>query len=76
MTAAHVAVHLVVCSLAAALTETGEYLFSGFLFILLAIGEYLYYYRKEKKLLQMEAVFALFWTGGMGLSAMKLSRLA
>ncbi len=76
MTAVHVAVHLAVCSLAALLAETGEYLFSGFLFILLAVCEYLYYYRKEKKLLQLEAVFALFWTGGMGLSAMKLSKLA
>ncbi len=74
--AALLAAHLAVCAVAAAVAETGEYLFSGFLFIVLAFGEYLYYYRKEKKLLQLEAVFALFWTGGMGLSAMKLSRLA
>ncbi len=70
------AAHLMICALAAALSGTGEYLFSGFLFIALALFEYLFFYRREKKLLQLEAVFALFWTGGIGLSAMKLSRLA
>lgn len=76
ITAALLAAHVIVSILSAVLAGTGEYLFSGFLFILLAVFEYLYYYRKEKKLLQMEGVFSLFWTGGLGLSAMKLSRLA
>ncbi|MCI8550481.1 MAG: oligosaccharide repeat unit polymerase [Lachnospiraceae bacterium] len=76
MTAAALAVHLAGGVAAALLAKTGEYLFSGFVFILLAVFEYLFYYRRERNLLQMEAVFSLFWTGGMGLSAMKLSRLA
>ncbi|MCI8464476.1 MAG: oligosaccharide repeat unit polymerase [Lachnospiraceae bacterium] len=74
--AAFLAAHVAVSAAGILLTETGEYLFSGFVFILLAVSEYLYYYRKERKLLQMEAVFSLFWTGGMGISAMKLSWLA
>ena len=74
--AAVTAAHLLAGALAAVLAGTGGYLFSGFLFILLAGAEYLFYYRRERKLLQMEAVFSLFWNGGIGLSAMKLSRLA
>ena len=76
MTAAALGVHLAGGAAAALLAKTGEYIFSGFVFILLAVFEYLFYYRRERDLLQMEAVFSLFWTGGMGLSAMKLSRLA
>lgn len=74
--AAFWAAHLVVCAFAVLAAGTGKYLISGFLFIALAVFEYLFYYWKEGKLLQMEAVFSLFWTGGIGLSAMKLSRLA
>ena len=54
----------------------GEYLFSGLVLILAAISEYLFYYKKSGFILQAEAVFSLFWVGGCGLSAMKLSRLA
>ena len=54
----------------------GEYLFSGLVLILAAVLEYLFYYKKSGFLLQAEAVFSLFWIGGCGLSAMKLSRLA
>lgn len=54
----------------------GEYLFSGLVLILAAISEYLFYYKKSGFILQAEAVFSLFWIGGCGLSAMKLSRLA
>ena len=72
----NLAVYILVYVLAAALGRTGEYLFSGSALLLLAAGEYLYYYKKHRSLLHMEAVFSLFWTGGVGLSAMKLSRLA
>ena len=58
------------------LGKAGEYLFSGLVLILLAAAEYLFYYRRERYLLQAQAVFSLSWTGGAGLSAMKLSKLA
>ena len=74
--ALNLVVYILVCVLACVLGKTGEYLFSGFVLIMLAAGEYIFYYRKHRYLLQIEAVFSLFWTGGMGLSAMKLSRLA
>lgn len=69
-------VYILVCVLALVLGKTGEYIFSGFVLIVLAVAEYIYYWKEYRYLLQMEAVFSLFWTGGMGLSAMKLSRLA
>ncbi len=58
------------------LGRAGEYIFSGLVLVAAAVGEYFFYYKREGYLLQMEAVFSLFWTGGAGLSAMKLSRLA
>ena len=74
--AASLAVYMAGVVLACALAKTGEYLFSGFVLMVLAVGGYLFYYSREHDLLQMEAVFSLFWTGGTALSAMKLSRLA
>ncbi|QNM07002.1 oligosaccharide repeat unit polymerase [Qiania dongpingensis] len=74
--AANLGIYILGCVLACVLSKTGEYVFSGFVLIMLAAGEYAFYFRRHGYLFQMEAVFSLFWTGGMGLSAMKLSRLA
>ncbi len=74
--AANLGIYILGCVLACVLSKTGEYVFSGFVLILLAAGEYAFYFRRHGYLFQLEAVFSLFWTGGMGLSAMKLSRLA
>lgn len=67
---------IIVYAAAWSLGGTGKYIFSGSVLIMLAVGEYIYQWRTAGYFLDARAVFALFWIGGEGLSAMKLSYLA
>lgn len=58
------------------LAEAGIHYAAGAMLAALAVAEYFYYYLKSGKMLQMEGVFALFWTGGVSLSCLKLSHLS
>ena len=56
--------------------DTGRYILSGaFLMGMAAVLAVLFYFRNGR-LLDMELIFSLFWFGGEGLSALKLSRLS
>lgn len=68
--------YLAVFALAFVLAEKELHYAAGAALCLLALAEYFYHYGMTRQVLQMEGVFALFWTGGAGLSAFKLSRLA
>lgn len=58
------------------LGQAGVYLLSGLCLIAAAAALFFVFYRRSGRLLDMEALFSLFWLGGTGVSCLKLSKLA
>lgn len=58
------------------LGQAGVYLLSGLCLIAAAAALFFVFYRRSGRLLDMEALFSLFWLGGAGVSCLKLSQLA
>lgn len=58
------------------LSRAGVFILSGLCLTAAAAGLYFVFYARSGKLLDMEALFSLFWLGGVGISCLKLSKLA
>lgn len=58
------------------LGQAGAYLPSGLCLMAAAVALFFVFYHRSRQLLDMEALFSLFWLGGTGVSCLKLSRLA
>lgn len=58
------------------LSRAGVYILSGLCLMAAAAALFFVFYRRSGKLLDMEALFSLFWLGGAGVSCLKLSKLA
>ena len=57
------------------MARTDNYMLSGLLLILAAVGLYIQEYMRTERLLDLRAIFSLFWVGGQGISCLKLSHL-
>lgn len=57
------------------MARTGNYGLSALILILAALGLYVQEYMRTERLLDLRAVFSLFWVGGQGISCLKLSHL-
>lgn len=65
-----------ICYLASFLLARFElYDLSGAALMIAAVWLYFTDYRKSKNLIHLRGIFSLFWVGGQGLAALKLSRL-
>lgn len=58
------------------LGQAGAYVPSGLCLMAAAVALFFVFYRRSGHLLDMKALFSLFWLGGVGVSALKLSHLA
>ncbi|MBR4209998.1 MAG: hypothetical protein IKQ96_07290, partial [Lachnospiraceae bacterium] len=58
------------------LGNAGQYTLSGISILAEAVILAVWFWKKNQRFLDMEALFSLFWLGGVGLSALKLSYLA
>jgi len=56
--------------------QAGAYVPSGLCLMATAVALFFVFYKRSGQLLDMKALFSLFWLGGVGVSALKLSHLA
>jgi len=68
-------VYLILYGAGMLFASSAHYYMSGASLILAALYLYFYDYRRTKNPLHLRALFSLFWTGGEGISCLKLSRL-